>query len=377
MWKLSLIIFLISSLSCDEYDFDMTSIEKKPYEYSGYLRADNKAQRLNNYIKDFQNYLHLEGFLDLSYNYDIFKFKTSLITTQDYIESKLSENNLQANELYVEAKLTTKHTLLLGKESLGWGKGYFFNPVAFLDRVKDPSEPTQSREGFVLAKYSYNKSFNSELKNLSFDFVYHPSTKDINKDYAMRLYLLLYDTDIDFIYNYSNEENNKIGIDFSKNIQTNFEIHGEYAKVQNAGYSYLLGLRYLTDFDLTIISEYLYKSEGLSKDEIELSTSLLPFIAKDYAITLITQKEPFECLYSSIYYKNILNRQDMSSQNKFGVTYAFKNNINTDLSYNINSGTNFSEFGKKQVKDLGADGFFSKPFKSADLLIKIKKLIGE
>ena len=32
---------------------------------------------------------------------------------------------------------------------------------------------------------------------------------------------------------------------------------------------------------------------------------------------------------------------------------------------------------KKQVKDLGADGFFSKPFKSADLLIKIKKLIGE
>ena len=32
---------------------------------------------------------------------------------------------------------------------------------------------------------------------------------------------------------------------------------------------------------------------------------------------------------------------------------------------------------KKQVKELGADGFFSKPFKSADMLNKIKELIGE
>ena len=31
----------------------------------------------------------------------------------------------------------------------------------------------------------------------------------------------------------------------------------------------------------------------------------------------------------------------------------------------------------KLVKDMGADGFFSKPFKSADLLAKIKDLIGE
>ncbi len=31
----------------------------------------------------------------------------------------------------------------------------------------------------------------------------------------------------------------------------------------------------------------------------------------------------------------------------------------------------------KLVKDIGADGFFSKPFKSAELLAKIKDLIGE
>lgn len=32
---------------------------------------------------------------------------------------------------------------------------------------------------------------------------------------------------------------------------------------------------------------------------------------------------------------------------------------------------------KKQVKELGADGFFAKPFNSIELLNKIKELIGE
>ena len=32
---------------------------------------------------------------------------------------------------------------------------------------------------------------------------------------------------------------------------------------------------------------------------------------------------------------------------------------------------------KKQVKELGADGFFAKPFDSVELLNKIKELIGE
>jgi len=360
--KLLLALLLFNSLNGNEYDFDMSSIEQKPYEYSGYLRLDNKFQHLN--TDEYQNYTHLEGLLNFSYNYEILKFNSSFIATHDYIKDELSQSKLSANALYIEAKLNTNHTLLAGKESLMWGKGYFFNPVAFFDRPKDPSDPTKAREGFVITKYSYNKSFQSELKNLSFDFVYLPSTNEVNKDYyelitknknanniAMRLYLLLYDTDIDIIYNYSDEASEKIGIDFSKNIQTNFELHGEYANVLDEGYRYLLGLRYLTDFELTIISEYLYRSEGKTKEEIEIITEPIPFIAKDYAITLITQKEPFDFLYFSLYYKNMINLQDYSMQNKVGVSYIFKNNVDVDLSYNINSGDTLSEFGKKYVED--------------------------
>ena len=364
MKKLLLSLLIFSSAFCDEYDFDMGAIEQKPYEYSGYLRLDNKAQHLNTSANEYQNFTHLEGLLDFSYSYEILKLQSSFIATHDYIKGVVSDSNAAVNDLYLEATLNTNHTLLAGKESLMWGKGYFFNPVAFFDRPKDPSDPTKAREGFVITKYSYNKSFDSQLKNLSFDFVYLPSTDEINKDYyrlitnednanniALRLYMLLYDTDIDIIYNYSDEASEKIGLDFSKNIQTNFELHGEYANVLDGGHTYLLGLRYLTEFELTIISEYLYRSEGLTEEEIQTSTLNIPFIAKDYAITLITQKEPFDFLYFSLYYKNMLNLQDHSMQNKVGASYIFKNNLNADLSYNLNSGDSLSEFGKKSVED--------------------------
>ncbi|MEA3371207.1 MAG: hypothetical protein U9Q40_07690 [Campylobacterota bacterium] len=362
MKKLLLLLIFIGCVYGDDYDFDMGAIEQKPYEYSGYLRLDDKLQHLQN--DKYQNFVHAEALLDFSYNYDIFKLSSSFIGTHNYIKDVISESDAIVNDLYIEAKLNTNHTLLAGKESLMWGKGYFFNPLAFFDRLKDPSDPTKAREGFIIAKYSYNKSFNSELKNLSFDFVYLPSTSEVNSDYyklitqnenanniALRLYMLLYDTDIDIIYNYSDIASNKIGIDFSKNIQTNFEVHGEYANVLDGGYSYLLGLRYLTEFELTIISEYLYRSEGLNKEEIETTTLNIPFIAKDYAITLITQKEPFDFLYFSLYYKNMLNLQDHSMQNKIGAAYLFKNNTDLDISYNVNSGDALSEFGKKSVED--------------------------
>lgn len=364
MSKVLLFIFISLSLCADEYAFDIDEVEPEPYEYSGYLRVDNKVQHIDEPEGEYQNYLHLEALFNFTYFHDIFRVKTSLMATKDYIKDKLSKSNFPINELYVEAKLNTNHALLVGKESLNWGKGYYYSPVAFFDREKDPLQPTQTREGYVITKYSYNKSFNSSLKNLSFDFVYLPASESINKDYynqvtnqknsnnlAMRLYLLWHDTDIDFIYNYSDEAKDKIGIDFSKNIQTNFEVHGEYAKVIDEDYSYLLGIRYLTDYELTIISEYLYQSEGLNKEDIQTSTNSLSFLAKDYAITSFTQKEPLDLLYFSIYYKNMINLQDYSQQNKIGAGYIFKNNIDLDLSYNINSGNDLSEYGKKQVAD--------------------------
>ena len=371
-----LLLLTVSLLFSDEYDFDMGAIESmepKSYEYNGYLRADDRFQRLNTesplYIqsgddRSYQNYIRLEGLFEFSYFYEMFTFKTSLMGTYDYVYENIAKDDYPLNELYVDAKITDNHSLLVGKESLKWGKGYYFNPVAFFDRPRDPQQPTLAREGFSILKYSYNKSFQGALKNVAFDLLYLRADDKINKDFyriatdsqtsnnvGARLYMLLFDTDIDIIYNYSDAVKDKVGIDFSKNLQTNFELHGEFAKEIDGYHSYLLGLRYLTDFELTIISEYVYRSNGLSAEEIEAMLVTIPFIAKNYAITWISQKEPFDLLYSSLYFKNMLNLQDHSHQDKFGATYSFKNNIEVDLSYNINTGSDLSEFGKKSVQD--------------------------
>ena len=50
-------------------------------------------------------------------------------------------------------------------------------------------------------------------------------------NFAGRLYFLLYDTDIDLIWLTGESRTDRFGMDFSRNITTNLEIHGECAVV--------------------------------------------------------------------------------------------------------------------------------------------------
>jgi len=320
MTKVLILFFSIGVLFADEYDFDLSELEPKNYEYNGYLRIDNKTKEPS--TKEHQNYFHAEALLDFSYFYEKFTFKNAFMANYDHIQNFEDDYFVSLNELYAEYKHNKNHSFLVGKKSLKWGKGYFYNPVAFLDREKDLSQPTQVREGFSLLRYNYNKSFRGDLKNLSLDLIYLASSKDLNSDFdpdsnnlATRLYFLYYDTDIDLIYCYSDQNNDKIGLDFSKNLQTNFEIHAEYSKVFNEKESYLMGLRYLTSNELTIISEYFYNTNN-------------------FFVTLLTQKEPLDLPYLNVYAKNITNLDSDLKQNKLGFNYSFKNNMIVDLSYN-------------------------------------------
>lgn len=269
------------------------------------------------------------------------------------------ESDIVINELYINIKPTTNHSLDVGKKSLKWGKGYFLNPIAFFDRPKDPTQPENAKEGYMFADYSYNKTFKGNLKNLTLNLVYMPTSSSLNDDYnnfnsnnlGLKLYTLLYDTDLEFLCLYSDKDREKLGFDFSKNLQTNFEIHGEFLKEISGYSSYLLGLKYLTENELTITSEYFYKSDGLEKKQIESMKKIDPFSAKSYFLTKFSQKEPFDILYFSIYLKNMLNLEDKSHLDTLGFTYDYSNNIEIDLSYNANIGANNSEFGKKIVED--------------------------
>ena len=146
---------------------------------------------------------------------------------------------------------------------------------------------------------------------------------------------------MDFAYFYSDKDSNKYGFDFSTNLKTNFEIHGELAKSDKNEYSYLLGIKYLTQTELTIISEYFYRNEEQKRDS--------SFWDNRYFINKFTQKEPLDFLYLNLYYKNSLNLDDKSNQNNLGFIYSGIKNIEIDFSISKLFGDNNSEFGSKLV----------------------------
>ena len=369
MIRCLLTLIMLSSVVtyADDYSFDMESIETKSFEYSGYLRTEYKYQNLNqdsplytllDRTGSTQNTSLNEALFRFTHYKDDFKLIGSLSARYVNIDGS-NESLFTAYQLYAHNTLSINHSIDVGKKTLKWGKGYFFNPAAFLDRPKDPTQPENAYEGYVMANYSYNKSFEGDLQNLKLDFIYMPTTSSINDDFyhacssnlAMKLYLLYLDTDIEFIYLYSDEQKDKIGLTFSKNLAPHFEIHGEYAKELEGYHSYLVGLKYVTQSDITITSEYYYDSEGLTKEEIRSSLKLLAFPGKSYFVNKFSKKEPFGIVYSSVYFRDMLNGEDHSHLDTLGFIYTFKNNIEIDFSYNLNSGNEESEFGKKMVSD--------------------------
>lgn len=349
-------LFFSSIVYGEDYGFSMDefeTIETKPYEFGGYLKADYKYQSLNKdsklYKKAYQKIYSSELFLNYSYFKENFSFELEENLDYENIDSK-EDYKSTLNQVFTNYKFNQNHQINIGKISPKWGKGYYFNPVAFVDRKKDPNDPEASREGFVQVNHKYNKVYNGDIQNLSFDTLVLKTTKDINEDLykgdsniaAFKLYMLYRDIDIDFIYSYSNKDTNKAGVDFSTNLDTNFEIHGEYARYDNGYFSYLFGLKYLTQNDLTIISEYFYQNS--------LQNKTTSFWDKQYFINSFTQKEPFDILYFNIYFKNMLNLEDNSFQNKGGLVYNKIKNLELEFSLAKNYGDKTSEFGSKFVE---------------------------
>jgi len=332
-------VILNISLYADDYSFDMDEIEVKTYEYSGYVKLEQKHLILDD---DKKNSTSAEVFLDYKYFIDDYTFQSDFMANYINIDGD-EKDTYTVNQLFTTYKYDNNNQFTIGKKTAKWGKGYFFNPIAFIDKKKDPNNPELSREGFVQLNYKYNKVYHNDLKNMSVEVVYIEENDENAKVLATKLYLLYKDIDIDFAYLYSDEVDNKLGVDFSTNLQTNFEIHGELVKDTDSLYSILLGTKYLTLNDLTITSEYFYQNEQQQK--------ITPFWDNKYFINKFSQKEPFDILYLSTYYKNTYNINDNSNINNLGIVYTKIKNMDIDLSINKNIGDIYSEFGSKSIEE--------------------------
>jgi hypothetical protein len=404
------------ALADEEYKFELSEIEKKPYHLGGFLELrpvlfgldrDASLYKLKFFnrnegktIEEYNGKLQLEGSLEkgiarlfVRTNFDL---KYSCLGWEH------NDPKRMIYEGYLSLKPSPSLTFKLGKQTLLWGKGYAFNPVAFVSRPKDPDDPELALEGYVTASADYIKSFHGPLKTVSITPVIFPVYKNINDDFgtvnnlnfAGKLYLLLYDTDIDFLAMTGGSRTSRVGMDFSKNITTNLEVHGEFAFINNQkmkvidslgkiseskfdAKSYLLGLRYLTASETTFIFEYYRNGTGFSHLEMKdyftfidkgydlfLSKgndSLLKKAAsvtegnygrsnpsKDYLYLRISQKEPFNILYFTPAITGIMNLSDRSLSISPELLYTGIKNLELRLKATGLLGGRGTEFGEKQ-----------------------------
>lgn len=397
----------------EDYGFDAAQFEKKPFELGGYAELTWERFTLDRgaafYGLNFFDQGSREDFdrgtgavqLDGLYRRGMasLRFLGRGSRAHDYTGD---DNDTRLYEGYLSLQPNDRTTLDLGKKALRWGKGYAWNPVGFVERPKDPNDPELSREGFVVLAGDLIRSFDGRLKTLALTPVLLPVRDSLNDDFgaadhvnaAAKLYALYGDTDLDLMILGAGSRGRRYGFDFARNLTTNFEIHGEWARtadteraltdaagnvtrVRADADSYLLGLRHLTENDVTTIVEYYRNGAGYTQDEMRAffervhtvydqfqasgdatalgrirDTLQTPFARPTpmgrYLYLRVSAKEPFDILYFTPAITLIDNLDDRSYSAAPELLYTGVTDLELRLRLYVLRGERLTEFGEKQ-----------------------------
>jgi hypothetical protein len=390
-------IVLPLGATAEDFSLELTEFEKKPYTLGGFaeikwermdIREDGTATLLN--IHDPPSTLNrLTASMQFkgSYTRGIagFNWLAAGLARQDDLGWA---DSLDLYEGYLTLQPTASLHGALGKKAYTWGKGYAWNPAGFINRTKDPNNPEEALEGYVTAEAEWIKSFSGDLQNIAFTTVVLPVERNLNDDFgveghvnlAAKVYLLYFDTDIDFIVYTGDSRTDRFGLDFSRNITTNFEIHGEIAHLtgidkpvleEDGGLSSetdditsaLVGIRHLSSQDLTSIVEYYHNGGGYSASEMSLFHNLVdemavrptnsggytrPYAGRNYLYARFSLKEPFDILYFTPAVTTIVNLDDDSFSFTPELIYTGYTNWELRLSCAFLQGDAGSDYGEKQ-----------------------------
>jgi hypothetical protein len=421
------VLLLASNLSSQEqpqdkarFEIDLSDLQKevdkvaaKPYSLGGFAEfqptllgidrdsAVSRARFFRSWPENpFDQYnfrLRLEG----SYKKDWFSmfFKSDTLARNDF---QGWDEDTKLFEAYASAKPAANLIFEAGKKVMKWGKGYAWNPVSFIDRPKNPEDPEEALEGTTVATADYIHSFDGPLKTLTLTIALIPVYQYVNAkfgeprrtNFASKLYLLLYDTDVDFMVLTGSSRTTRYGFDFSKNLTTNLEIHGEFAVVNNRdamainargqptetqsdATSQLIGLRCLSEKETTYILEYYRNGGGFSRAQIKNFFSFVddsyrtfvntgndnglvrarkllngpygsPSPARHYLYFRASQKEPFDILYFTPVVTSIMNLTDASLTMIPELTYSPMTNLELRFRTPVLIGKKGTEYGEKQ-----------------------------
>jgi hypothetical protein len=394
-WGWALVLLLLAAgARADEYSFDVSQYEKKPFELNGYaeLKAENFSLNRDsafyklNYLGQPQRdsldrateTLELAG--KLRQGIATFDFRAHADASQDQLAD---ERNSRIYEAAFSLRPKPGLTLEAGKRALSWGKGYAFNPIGFVQRIKDPNDPQLAREGYVMADGDFIWNPGGKLQTVAFTPVLVPTTNDLNSDFgssghanpAIKLYALYRDTDLDFAWQGKGSRPARYGFDFARNLKTNLEIHGEWARILRPGkpVSYLLGLRYLTQGNTTYIAEVYHNGTGNSESEADsfyelvdaafaqpLPNPLLqralalaqsgyarPFAGRNYLYVRAQHPDAFGIVYFQTAVFAMANLDDHSYQLTPELQYTGYKNLELRLRLYLLHGGSSTEFGEK------------------------------
>ena len=393
-----------------DYSFDASEFEKKPFDIGGYAQFKQESFRFNRdaafYKLGFYNLpqrltldrssgtLQLAG--KLRQGIGTFDFRTNSTVQRDPLAH---DHDNAIFEAAYSIRPSPGFTLEAGKRALKWGKGYAWNPIGFVERPKDPNDPQLAREGFVMVDADWIASPGGDLQTIAFTPVLLPVRSDLNSDFgstghwnpAAKLYLLYRNTDIDFAWQGKGSRPARFGMDFSRNATSNFEIHGEWARIQQfsrpvtnlAGVvtnevgnatSYLIGARYLTAGDTTYIAEYYRNGTGYSDEQAQQFYELVDTAfatgndalvqkalslsrgsygrsnpGRDYLYLRAQQKDAFGIVYFAPAVTAIVNLQDRSYQLTPELQYTGISNLELRLRLFLLRGGSGTDFGDKQL----------------------------
>jgi hypothetical protein len=406
-------LFLSNSFASDsiDYSFDTTALTAKPIDLSASIECYPSLLFYNRNIP-FYSLKFKKGKLLFADNYNV---KTEAYIQYQrkpllaFVSGSLNGSYIhQDDSLYGNAKLYETYlkctpdatfSFLLGKRLLQWGKGYSYNPVSFAGRIKDINNIDAALEGYWNVSFEYVKSFDLPLSSIAVNAVFLPVYHLLNEDYLpdksaamlMQLYMLLLNTDFDLYFLVDNKSNIKTGLDFSRNLRSNWEIHGEWAFIKNSNSSVfsdestlviqthpasnlVIGTRYLAPSNTTFILEYLHIGSGYTMDEMEgywnafeyASTTADPkyikaalkansqffssqFVATDYVYFKASHPDPFNFVYFTPSIYAIVNIIDKSTMMGIEMNYSRLAHFLFTGRYIESIGSRNSEYGSKLV----------------------------
>ena len=373
------------SPSATEFSFDAAEFEKKTFEFSGSLEQKEELLKLRSNSAAYTltypgaapraDLLRSTSTLELAGKLNLGDFVLDARNQGSWADDALvsTTKDLAVMEGGLRWSASPGVSFDVGKRVQRWGKGYAWSPVAMVERPKDASDPTASREGFVMVSGEWTKSLTGPIGAVSFTGLLLPTDGTMNSDFgqtqdlnpAAKLYLLAWDTDIDLMWRAKGARPKSFGVDFSRNLNTALEIHGEWARtldaprntVTEAGLtnssradfdSYLLGVRYLTAGEVTWIAEYYRNGAGYTRQEMDtyyqfLDTALAPGAstglaskvrsvaqsgygrpnpARDYLYVKASVSEPFNWVYGAGSITAMVNLNDHSVQLTPEISYT-------------------------------------------------------